>query len=52
MTTSHDIQTTIAPEDLADLLDEIRRYLAAIEMFRHEGCEPSWRFESRVEVLR
>lgn len=24
------------------LLDEIRRYLAAVEAFRREGCEPRW----------
>jgi hypothetical protein len=24
------------------LLDEIRRYLDAIEVFRGEGCEPNW----------
>ena len=24
------------------LLDEIRRYLAAVDAFRREGCEPRW----------
>jgi hypothetical protein len=25
------------------LLDEIRRYLEAVDVFRAEGCEPTWR---------
>jgi hypothetical protein len=29
--------------DIHVLLDEIRRYLAAVEAFREEGCEPEWR---------
>jgi hypothetical protein len=28
------------------LLDEIMRYLAAVDAFRAEGCEPRWRAES------
>ena len=27
---------------LATLLDEIRRYLDAVEAFRAEGCDPRW----------
>ena len=34
--------------DVDALLDEIRRYLEAVDAFRVEGCLPSW----RVEVLR
>ena len=29
-----------------DLIDEVTRYLAAVELFRSVGCEPSWRPES------
>jgi hypothetical protein len=29
-----------------DLMDEIRRYLATVELFRSVGCEPSWRPET------
>ena len=25
-----------------ELLDEIRRYLDALDVFRREGCEPLW----------
>jgi len=27
------------------LIDEIQRYLAAVEVFRAEGCDPRWRVE-------
>ena len=33
------MQTTI---DIEALIDEIMRYLAAIDVFRAEGCEPCW----------
>jgi hypothetical protein len=29
--------------DVAALLREIRRYLAAVDEFRRLGCEPRWR---------
>jgi hypothetical protein len=29
--------------DIEALLDEIRRYLAAVDAFRAAGCEPTWR---------
>jgi hypothetical protein len=29
-----------------ELIDEVTRYLAAVELFRSLGCEPSWRPES------
>jgi hypothetical protein len=29
------------------LIDEIARYLAAVDLFRTEQCEPSWRSEPR-----
>ena len=28
-----------------DLIDEITRYLAAVDLFRAERCEPTWRPE-------
>jgi hypothetical protein len=30
----------------ADLIDEIERYLAAVDVFRALGCEPTWQPES------
>jgi hypothetical protein len=29
--------------DLAQLMREIERYLAAVDLFRRLGCEPHWR---------
>jgi hypothetical protein len=29
--------------DIAALIDEIRRYLAAVDAFRAAGCELTWR---------
>jgi hypothetical protein len=39
--------TTEAPTriDMHQLLHEARRYLAAVDTFRAEGHEPSWRAE-------
>jgi hypothetical protein len=31
--------------DIDALVDEIRRYLAAVDAFRRAGCMPSWRPE-------
>jgi hypothetical protein len=28
--------------DIAALIEEIRRYLAAVDAFRAAGCEPTW----------
>ena len=28
--------------EAAELMREIERYLAAVETFRREGCEPRW----------
>ncbi len=28
--------------DVAVLFDEIRRYLSVVDLFREEGCEPTW----------
>jgi hypothetical protein len=32
--------------DADELLDEVARYLATVDTFRAEGCEPSWRREA------
>jgi len=34
------------------LIDEITRYLAAVDVFRAEGREPTWRPELFSEVMR
>jgi hypothetical protein len=34
------------------LIDEIARYLAAVDVFRAEGREPSWRPEHRPDAAR
>ena len=33
-------------EHTEDLIEEIARYLAAVELFRSVGCEPTWRPET------
>jgi hypothetical protein len=37
--------------DVDDLLREIGRYLAAVEVFRSVDCEPSWRLESEPPTI-
>jgi hypothetical protein len=39
-----DMQVTL-DIDLAALMREIARYLAAVDAFRAESCEPTWRPE-------
>ena len=34
--------TLVIPVRPDELLDEIERYLAAVALFRSEGCEPRW----------
>jgi hypothetical protein len=36
--------------DIEQLLDEIDRYLRAVDLFRAADCEPSWRPERPAEV--
>jgi hypothetical protein len=36
----------------ADLITEAERYLAAVAVFRSEGCEPKWRLEPGVGPRR
>lgn len=38
----------IAQLDTDGLIDEVRRYLVAVEAFRAEGREPRWFPEERV----
>jgi hypothetical protein len=36
----------------ADLVTEAERYLAAVAVFRAEGCEPDWRLEVSARPRR
>jgi hypothetical protein len=46
------IEVAPRPTELEALLDEIRRYLDAVELFRREGRKPEWRLEcTTTEVL-
>ncbi|HKD34226.1 MAG TPA: hypothetical protein VKB73_12305 [Gaiellaceae bacterium] len=38
--------------DIAALVEEIRRYLAAVDAFRALGCAPTWRSEPQAGVRR
>ena len=38
----------ITGSDIEALIREAERYLAAVEVFRAEGCEPSWRLEPQL----
>jgi hypothetical protein len=35
--------TALRPGDVDRLLAEIERYLAAVDLFRREGCKIGWR---------
>jgi hypothetical protein len=37
--------------DTDGLLDEVRRYLVAVEAFRAEGREPRWSSEERIATF-
>ena len=37
-------------DDTQKLIEEIDRYLAAVDFFRSESCEPTWRTEIHAEV--
>jgi hypothetical protein len=41
----------IAQFDTDGLIDEVRRYLVAVEAFRAEGREPRWSSEERVATV-
>jgi hypothetical protein len=52
LATALDVLASEAGE-LEEFFDEIVRYLEAVELFRREGHEPSWRVEgTHPEVLR
>ena len=36
----------MSPRELHELFEEIRRYLAAVETFRAEGCAINWKAEA------
>lgn len=38
-------ESTVPRGELESLFDEIAQYLAAVDVFRRQGCEPSWRRE-------
>ena len=40
-----------AQRDTDGLIDEVRRYLVAIEAFRAEGREPRWSSQENVAVV-
>jgi hypothetical protein len=42
---NHDAMGRLATIDAKLLIQEVERYLAAVEVFRAEGREPSWRRE-------
>ena len=53
MSEPHDLRPAAGATELAALLDEIRLYLEAVDAFRREGHEPTWRRErAEEEVLR
>jgi hypothetical protein len=41
----HDAMGRLASIDAKVLIQEVERYLAAVEVFRAEECEPTWRRE-------
>lgn len=41
----------IAQVDSEGLIDEVRRYLVAVEAFRAEGQEPRWSPEGRAAAV-
>jgi hypothetical protein len=41
----HDAMGRLATIDAKLLIQEVERYLAAVEVFRAEECEPTWRRE-------
>ena len=40
-------QAEAAPNDRHELVEEVVRYLAAVDLFRELGHEPTWRRELR-----
>ena len=36
--------------DTQQLIEEIDRYLVAVDLFRSESCEPTWRPEIHADV--
>jgi hypothetical protein len=41
----HDAMGRLATIDAKLLIQEVERYLAAVEVFRAEECEPTWRHQ-------
>jgi hypothetical protein len=43
----------MASNEIGGLVEEVARYLSAVDVFRDEGCAPEWRAEdarSPIEV--
>jgi hypothetical protein len=40
----------LSQTDVGQLLLEVERYLAAVEAFRSEGCEPAWQTETPLPL--
>ena len=40
----------LSERDLTELVREVERYLATVDAFRAEGCEPAWRAEASLPL--
>ena len=43
-------EEALADHSIAELIDEVERYLKAVALFRALGCEPRWRDDTRARV--
>jgi hypothetical protein len=43
-------EETRAVHSVAELIEEIERYLETVALFRALGCEPRWRDDTRARV--
>ncbi|HEU5065537.1 MAG TPA: hypothetical protein VFT86_06575 [Gaiellaceae bacterium] len=46
------VSRSFTEPERTDLVAEAARYLAAVELFRIEGCEPDWRREPAPRLHR
>jgi hypothetical protein len=42
----------LEPSNADKLMEEVDRYLAAVDLFRELACEPTWRAEAPPETRR
>jgi hypothetical protein len=47
-----DAADMLEPSNADKLTEEVGRYLAAVDLFRAENCEPTWRPEPGQEAAR